>query len=33
MAILLVSNDADLCKAAARKGAQIVPVMDLGTFF
>lgn len=33
MAILLVSNDTDLCKAAARKGAQIVPVMNLGTFF
>jgi len=33
MAILLVSNDADLCKAAVKKGAQIVPVMDLGTFF
>ncbi len=33
MAVLLVSNDSDLCKDAARQGAQIVPVMDLGTFF
>lgn len=33
MAVLLVSNDSDLCKEAARQGAQIVPVMDLGTFF
>jgi len=33
MAVLLVSNDSDLCKDAARQGAQTVPVMDLGTFF
>lgn len=33
MSVLLVSNDSDLCKEAARQGAQIVPVMDLGTFF
>jgi len=33
MAVLLVSNDSDLCKEAARQGAQIVSVMDLGTFF
>ena len=33
MAVLLVSNDSDLCKEAARQGAQIVPVMDLGMFF
>jgi hypothetical protein len=31
--VLLVSNDSDLCKEAARQGAQIVPVMDLGMFF
>ncbi|MEI6644926.1 MAG: hypothetical protein WCP12_02680 [bacterium] len=33
MAVLLVSNDSDLCKEAARQGAQIVSVMDLGMFF
>jgi hypothetical protein len=33
MAVLLVSNDSDLCKEATRKGAQIVSVVDLGAFF
>lgn len=33
MTVLLVSNDSDLCKEAARQGAQTVPVIDLGTFF
>jgi hypothetical protein len=33
MTVLLVSNDADLCKSATRLGAQIVPVLELGAFF
>ena len=33
MTVLLVSNDADLCKSAIRLGAQVVPVLDLGAFF
>ncbi|MCL1921640.1 MAG: hypothetical protein FWG50_11325 [Kiritimatiellaeota bacterium] len=33
MTVLLVSNDADLCKSAVRLGAQTVPVLELGAFF
>jgi len=33
MTILLVSNDADLCKSAIRLGAQTIPVLELGAFF
>jgi len=33
MTVLLVSDDADLCKTASRLGAQIVPVLELGAFF
>ena len=33
MTVLLVSNDADLCRSAVRLGAQVVPVLELGSFF
>ncbi|MCL2104360.1 MAG: hypothetical protein FWH21_04800, partial [Kiritimatiellaeota bacterium] len=33
MTVLLVSNDADLCKSAIRLGAQVVSVLELGAFF
>ena len=33
MIVLLVSNDADLCKTAVRLGAQTIPVLELGAFF